>query len=177
MQDTIVQAYSPDKKNLKTLVRDMKTTTLIKIISGGQTGADQGGLIAGKRLKLETGGTAPYNWMTEAGVRPQLLQSFGLVAGPYDPSTYPKRTLLNIQNSDGTVVFGDLNSPGTKLTIKYCLDAGKPISHNPSSQNLKAFVNANQITILNVAGNRESKNRGIADSTVATIIQAFQDPK
>lgn len=41
--------------------------TLRKIISGGQTGADQGGLRAGRLLHLETGGTAPHNWMTEQG--------------------------------------------------------------------------------------------------------------
>ena len=32
---------------------------LRKIISGGQTGVDRAGLEAGKKLNLETGGTAP----------------------------------------------------------------------------------------------------------------------
>ncbi len=38
-----------------------------KIISGGQTGADRGGLLAGEALKIETGGTAPPIFMTELG--------------------------------------------------------------------------------------------------------------
>lgn len=40
------------------------------IISGGQTGADQGGLDAGKALGLKTGGLMPKGWRTEAGPRP-----------------------------------------------------------------------------------------------------------
>jgi hypothetical protein len=36
-----------------------------KIISGGQTGADQGGLEGARLLGIQTGGTAPYNWMTD----------------------------------------------------------------------------------------------------------------
>ena len=35
---------------------------LIKIISGGQTGADMGGLRAGRALNIPTGGSAPHGW-------------------------------------------------------------------------------------------------------------------
>jgi len=38
---------------------------LHKIISGGQTGADRAGLVVGKSLGLEIGGTAPKGWKTE----------------------------------------------------------------------------------------------------------------
>ena len=60
---------------------------LAKIISGGQTGADTGGLLAGKRLGIKTGGTAPPRFMTDAGTNYALHLSFGLVEGEPDPRT------------------------------------------------------------------------------------------
>ena len=36
-----------------------------KIISGGQTGADMGGLLAAKDLGIRTGGWMPKGWLTE----------------------------------------------------------------------------------------------------------------
>ena len=39
----------------------------IKVISGGQAGADQGGLAAAYDLQIETGGTAPYKYNTKWG--------------------------------------------------------------------------------------------------------------
>ena len=115
---------------------------LRKIISGGQTGADQAGLWAARALKLEKGGTAPKNWETENGSSEHVLKPLGLVEGP---AGYRERTRMNVQDADATVVFGNLNSPGTKLTIRFAKELGKPISHNPSAQNLKAFVNAHQV--------------------------------
>jgi hypothetical protein len=37
------------------------------VISGGQTGADQGGLRATRACGIPTGGWAPRGWLTEAG--------------------------------------------------------------------------------------------------------------
>ncbi|KKN70576.1 hypothetical protein LCGC14_0430070 [marine sediment metagenome] len=146
---------------------------LRKIISGGQTGADQGGLVAGKKLLLETGGTAPYNWMTDEGPFLELESHFGLVMGPYDRAIYPKRTKRNVEDSDGTVLFGRMSSAGSKLTIRFCKALGKPYIVNPNVRVLKRFVEINNIEILNVAGNRESKNPGIAGSTIETLVEAF----
>ncbi|KKM83328.1 hypothetical protein LCGC14_1310620 [marine sediment metagenome] len=146
---------------------------LRKIISGGQTGADQGGLIAGKKLLLETGGTAPPYWMTEEGPFPELASHFGLVEGPYDRAIYPIRTKRNVEDSDGTVLFGRMSSPGSKLTLRFCKDLHKSYTVNPNARVLKRFVEINNIEVLNVAGNRESKNPGIAGSTIKTLIKAF----
>lgn len=38
-----------------------------KIVSGGQTGADQGGLEAAEELGIPTGGWAPAGYYTEQG--------------------------------------------------------------------------------------------------------------
>lgn len=43
----------------------------VRIISGGQTGADQGALVAAKQLGIETGGWTPRGFLTEAGPCPE----------------------------------------------------------------------------------------------------------
>ena len=50
-----------------------------KIISGGQTGADQAGLAVAKRLGIPAGGFLPKGFLTEAGPRHDLAAEYGLV--------------------------------------------------------------------------------------------------
>ena len=52
--------------------------TVTKIISGGQTGADQAGLAAAKRLGIPTGGFFSKGFLTEAGPRPDLAAEYRL---------------------------------------------------------------------------------------------------
>jgi len=132
-----------------------------KIISGGQTGADQGGLEAGKELGLETGGTAPQMYMTELGPCLKLRYTYGLKEGVYDPKTYPKRTRKNIVDSDATVIFGLMGEPGSKLTCNICVDLGKPWVVNPNRLDFQCLIAWHSVKVLNVAGNRESRNPGI----------------
>ena len=147
---------------------------LKKIISGGQTGADTGGLIAGKLLGLETGGTAPPEYMTEIGQRKDYLIFFGLKEGEADPRIYPKRTKLNIQDSDGTVIFGNINELGTRLTINLCNRLGKFALVNPTKHaELVYFLTINKIEILNVAGNTEKNSPGIQTKVADFLFEAL----
>jgi len=50
-----------------------------RIISGGQTGADLGGLVGARRIGIETGGTAPRGYKTEKGSQVDALKAFGLI--------------------------------------------------------------------------------------------------
>lgn len=152
---------------------------MLKIISGGQTGADQGGLEAGRGLGLQTGGTAPLGWMTEVGPRRELLKSFGLVEAGI--KGYPFRTGMNVLNSDGTVVFGDFYSSGTKFTIKCCGRAHKPLyrvcrEDNPivEKQDFLNWLEEYRIDILNVAGNRESRNSGIQGRVRVFLVKVLR---
>ncbi|MDF5727689.1 MAG: putative molybdenum carrier protein [Rhizonema sp. PD38] len=169
---------------------DVKTQP-VKVISGGQTGADMGGLIGAKTLGLATGGTAAAGWMTENGANPNL-QEYGLVEGKKGNTaaeTYNKRTIENIRNSDGTAIFGNVNSPGSRFTVQAAQNLGKPVLHVPldtalnnrpaAAQQLRDFVETNNIKILNVAGNRESKAPGL-QAAVTEIVQiglAYQQNK
>jgi hypothetical protein len=145
-----------------------------KIISGGQTGADQGGLEAGKALGILTGGYAPMKWMTETGSQQTLLESYGLKEAQYPG--YPYRTRLNITNADGTVIFGNITEPGSKLTVRLCRDLVKLYVINPrSSALLRSWLISRKIKILNVAGNRESINPGIQSMVREMLINTLKE--
>jgi hypothetical protein len=146
-----------------------------KIISGAQTGADMGGLLGAKDVDIETGGTAPPNFMTVEGSKKELMENFGLVEGEADPKTYPKRTEKNVVDSDGTVIFGNIGGPGTGLTITLLGKHKKPYILNPSEVKLRTWLNKNNIEVLNIAGNRESSNPGIQAKVRSIIAGVFNN--
>ena len=81
-----------------------------------------------------------------------------------------QRTRYNVRDSDGTVVFsrGDV-SGGTKWTMDVAGTLGKPMLHldlgarsaRTAAHRLLAWVEAEGIEVLNVAGPRESEAPGI----------------
>jgi len=138
--------------------RRKEVNMLEKVISGGQTGADQGGLRAAHDAQVETGGTAPPGFFTEEGRNLALRDIYGLIEGGPDPRTYPRRTVKNVQDSDGTVWFGNTDSPGARLTLNTCGKLGKVFLTNPGPSVLARWIIDNNIRVLNVAGNRASHN-------------------
>jgi hypothetical protein len=76
-----------------------------RVISGGQTGADQASLRATRAAGIATGGFAPQGWLTNDGPAPGLA-GWGLVQCP-EPG-YPSRTRANVRDSDATLWFGDV---------------------------------------------------------------------
>ena len=136
---------------------------LSKIISGGQFGADVGALIGARKVGIETGGTAPANFLTEKGSQ-KILARYGLVEGPKGKNvaeTYRIRTIQNIKDSDGTLIMGREGSPGTILTLNELERQGKPYIVNPTKKEFTNWLKANEIKTLNVAGPRESKEGGL----------------
>ncbi len=143
---------------------------LKKIISGGQTGADMGGLKAAKELGLETGGTAPRNYMTEDGPN-HSLKEYGLS----EFGTYAIRTHRNIRDSDGTVLFGKSYTPGSNITLKFCWYLKKPVIMNPGVLAFFKFITDYNIETLNVAGNRESYSPGIEEKVRQYLVTALRE--
>ena len=144
----------------------------MKIISGGQTGADQGGLEAGKELGLETGGWAPYGWKTEDGPNKPLLEAYGLKMCLKEG--YPARTRKNVEDSDLTVLFGRMDSPGSKLTSKLCIALDKHFAVNPLPNMLRTLIKKYDVDVLNVAGNRESRSPGLQTYVRRTLVEALR---
>ncbi len=151
-----------------------------KIISGGQTGGDMGGLLAGHALGLEIGGHCPANWRTENG--PDLrLRQLGLICTT--SSGYPPRTRLNVVHSDGTIGFGNQGSGGMKLTSKLCDELSKiylpmPVLgistvYSDYIEIVQNWILTWNIQVLNVAGNREGKNPGIEQYVKLFLMEAL----
>lgn len=147
---------------------------LRKIISGGQTGADTGGLLGARDFGVLTGGWAPKDFRTEYGNKPEFLKSFGLKdSGVYN---YNIRTERNIIEADATVICSRMPfSPGTKATIDLCRINGKPYLLNPRTpEKLADFIRSKNVNILNVAGNRESVATGIQENVRRFIGQTIE---
>lgn len=140
---------------------------LERIISGGQTGADRAGLETAKALGITTGGTAPKHYMTEDGPDPSL-KDFGLVESPY--TGYTNRTRQNVEDADLTVIFGQM-SGGSATTIRECLAVCKPYLSNPTPETLASHINHRHVRVLNVAGNRRSKNPKVATQVAQVLTQ------
>jgi hypothetical protein len=152
-----------------------------RIISGGQTGADQGGLAAGVTLGLQTGGWAPKGWQTEKGAEMRLLRGLGL--REYQTAGYAPRTKANIRDSQGTLLIGNPSSPGSRLTEKAARRRGRPIYvlvTEPSrdlSQHvepLRKWLLLHDVRTLNVAGNRESVAPGLAQTTHDFLVAVLE---
>ena len=157
---------------------------LSKIISGGQTGADQGGLAGARELGIATGGTAPQGWWTENGSDRELLHSFGLTEC-LEPG-YDARTKKNVLDADGTALFGSYATGGSALTAKIANESGKPFFHIPfpagegrealakTAADFCEWLRRFQIRVLNIAGNRESQNPGVHEFTRKFLISNLE---
>lgn len=130
-----------------------------KVISGGQTGIDRLGLEIAKELGIKTGGTAPPGFYTENGYD-ESLKDFNLqeLKDFNNSNFYRARTGKNVFDSDGTVYFKtDSDSAGFLCTKNFSIMYKKPFIVNPTINELIKWIDENQIKVLNVAGNRESK--------------------
>jgi hypothetical protein len=150
-----------------------------KIVSGGQTGADLGGLRAGEALGIATGGAMPKGFRTEAGPRPDYAERFGLCET--SSRSYRSRTRQNVSESDGTVIFsGPSLVGGSRFTRHLCDELGKPcllLAFPPSEDQQKLFADwlaSHQVQALNVAGNRESKSPGIEEFVFQFLVSALR---
>ena len=133
----------------------------LKIISGGQTGVDRAALDIAITHGIECGGWCPAGRLDEFGKIPghypvQELQSGG----------FTERTLQNVKDSDGTVVMypGKLEG-GTEQTVRFCIELNRSrelidaatISTEDAAKLIADFVLKNKISILNVAGPRQTE--------------------
>ncbi|MDX1697681.1 MAG: putative molybdenum carrier protein [Thiohalobacterales bacterium] len=140
----------------------MKAGLIRKIVSGGQTGVDRAALDIALALGIPCGGWCPRGRGAEDGVIPARypLQE----TGSHD---YAERTRRNVIDSDGTLILaiGALHG-GTLLTAQLAEKSGKPclvvdLASPPDPGKVDSWIRENQISVLNVAGPRESQHPGI----------------
>lgn len=154
-----------------------KTFRPERIISGGQTGADLGGLVAARRLGIKTGGVAAAGYRTEKGPQVQTLKSFGLT----EAGDYRQRTRDNILASNAVLIFAPRpDSPGTLLTRALCDEVGRPsclvLKLEPDEVDfVRFFLNFSTPAVLNIAGNRESVAPGLTRAVADFLVDVFND--
>jgi hypothetical protein len=153
---------------------------LKKVISGGQTGADRGGLDAALKLGIPIGGWCPKGRRAEDGVIP--VKYAKLQEAPV--ANYLQRTEWNVRDADATLIITyDLKaSSGTKRTVDICKKLEKPwfnvldeisMFNNDSDGYDHMAGLLTDFEILNVAGPRESIFPGIKDTTRDRLIEIF----
>ncbi len=150
-----------------------------KIISGGQTGADQAALDVALEQGIPHVGWIPKGRKTENGPLPEKYQLQEMPT-----ASYPKRTEQNVIDSDGTMIIthGEL-SGGSALTQRIALKYGRPCIHldmyvfyiPDAVKAIKSWISRHKIQVLNVAGSRDSKDPGIYATTKEVLEAALVD--
>lgn len=152
----------------------------MKIISGGQTGADFGGLLAAKQYNLETGGWLPKDCITLDGRKPEYLELYKMKE---HNGGYSLRTEANVRDSDGTIRFAsDFSSAGEKCTLRAInwfkkphlkIDIRKPMA----KEKVIDWIKENNIKVLNIAGNSEQTSPGIEQFVFSYLCEIFERMK
>lgn len=164
-----------------------------KIVSGGQTGADRGGLDGAIELGIPHGGWCPKDRKSEDGVIPDKYQLKEMTS-----ADYLKRTEQNVIDSDATVIF-TYGQPtgGSKKTVDFCKKHDKLYScidlfamdDSKVASRLLGFLENRrggmlielidklpkipENPVLNIAGSRESKAQGIQARVKNIIVLAL----
>jgi hypothetical protein len=157
---------------------------IAKVVSGGQSGADRGGLSAAIAAGVPHGGWCPKGRRAEDGVIPTEFELEEMAT-----ASYLARTEANVVDSHATVVFAvGAPSGGSRKTIEFARKHGRPclsvdvgaISDLEAAEKLSVWLDslvqsgaipmaqADRI-VLNVAGSRESKSRGIQERVARVL--------
>lgn len=135
----------------------------MKIISDGQTGADQGAL---------DGGWAPRGFLTESGPALELAY-YGLQE--HASPLYPPRTPANVRDADATVWVGAADSPRLPVHRQGGEKTSRPTIVNPTADELREFCARLNVRTLNVS--RTSRAPGIHRQTIDLLLTTFQSLK
>ncbi len=173
-----------------------ESVTIRKIVSGGQTGADRGGLEAAMALGIPHGGWCPRGRLAEDGHIPDRYR-----LQENNSAKYIVRTRQNVADSDATLVFTE-GSPvgGSRSTMELAQGRSRPCLHMDLKTGdndtlarvladwlleiqdslppaLPGFPFQSQGLILNVAGSRESQSPGIQARVRRILIAALTLPQ
>lgn len=152
--------------------------TRLRIVSGGQTGVDRAALDAALALNVPCGGWCPAGRRAEDGriaARYPLTETAGVA--------YSERTLANVRDSEATLILNcghsKAESPGAALTAKVAADLERPLfvatvalggGGDECLSEICASIGAHKISVLNIAGPRESECPGIYDAAYALVL-------
>ena len=135
---------------------------LRKVVSGGQTGVDRAALDIAIELGIPCGGWIPKERRAEDGPLPPRYP-----VRETDSRGYAQRTRRNVRDSDGTlIVTRGTPTGGTATTIVCAEMLNRPyhvvdLESNVDLVEIQTWLRTGAISVLNVAGPRESSAPGI----------------
>ena len=136
---------------------------------------DRAALDAALTLGVPCGGWCPSGRLAEDG---PIDPRYPLRETP--TADYPQRTEWNVRDSDGTLVLTrGRPSGGTALTIALARRHGRPVlvldlAQGPNPAEVRVWAEAAEISVLNVAGPRESQQPGIQDEARRLLDEALK---
>lgn len=146
-----------------------------RVVSGGQTGVDRAALQAARAAAIPIGGWCPFGRRAEDGSIPPEYPLHETAT-----RSYAERTRLNVRDSDGTLILhrGPLTG-GTALTAAVAREQGKPLclldlEGGAGVERVATWLHRHQISVLNIAGPRESGSPGIAEQAHLFLSRLFQ---
>jgi len=155
------------------------SSSLRKIVSGGQTGVDRAALDVALDWGVPVGGWCPRGRRAEDGTIPDRYP-----LEETDSAKYDVRTRRNVRDSDGTLILTQ-GTPvgGTSLTKDYAERIGKPLyiadlNLHPAPGPVIDWLRLHAIEVLNVAGPRESTVPGITERAaefLTALLDALQE--
>jgi hypothetical protein len=165
---------------------------LERVVSGGQTGADQAGWRAAVAAGITTGGWMPMGFRTEGRLdvdrhpgadesHPEFAEKYG--ARAHESLEYRVRTRQNIPEADAVVWFGDPQTRDGRMMLGLARMMGRPTfvvklgDDSPSTEppaRLADWIVAQAPRTLLVTGNRESKAAGIGALVESYLAEVFQ---
>jgi len=154
-----------------------KTALVAAIISGGQTGADRGGLDAGIDLGLNIGGYVPKGRRADGDKVPLYYPMTELNDAGWAP-----RTRMNVEAADATAIFSPVpTSGGSRFTENECQTQQKvhrvfDLAKDDATLivEVRAWLLEVAPRILNVAGPRERKVPGVEARVRRILIAALR---
>jgi Circularly permutated YpsA SLOG family len=93
------------------------------------------------------------------------------------PSTRPGPG-PNARDSDATIWLGDPGTPGGRTTLRACAALGRlvylAIDGLTRPSDVAAWIEAEEVRVLNVAGNRESSTQRIGEGVERFLVAVLQ---
>jgi hypothetical protein len=145
-----------------------------RVVSGGQTGVDRAALDVAMEVGLACGGWCPRGRRAEDG---PIERRYPLRETP--SAEYAQRTEWNVRDSDGTLVLsrGECTG-GSAQTVEVAARLEKPclvldLTRRPSVSAARGWAREHQVSVVNIAGPRESKTPGIYAQAAPFLRQLF----
>jgi hypothetical protein len=153
---------------------------LEKIISGGQTGADLAALDVALEYGIPHGGWVSRGRRNESGTLPDRYRMKELSS-----INYPKRTELNIVDSDGTLILSHGKLSGEPaLASRLIMKHRRPslhvdlqdLSEYKAAAIIKSWIETRAIKVLNVTGPKASEDPRIYGATERILKSVLYPP-